>query len=55
LNGCPFRLEVVERTYSPITAIWLDQKHGTLWGGAVSRGMIVALPGSSAGFQVIQN
>ncbi|SFN33553.1 gamma-glutamyltransferase family protein [Dokdonella immobilis] len=38
LGRMGYKVEVVERTYSPITAIWLDQKHGTLWGGASEQG-----------------
>jgi gamma-glutamyltranspeptidase / glutathione hydrolase len=33
-----YRVEVVERTYSPITAIWFDREHGTMWGGASDYG-----------------
>ena len=38
LTRMGYKVEVVERTYSPITAIWLDQRHGTLWGGASEQG-----------------
>ena len=38
LGRMGYKVEVVERTYSPITAIWLDQKNGTLWGGASEQG-----------------
>lgn len=33
-----YRVDVVDRTYSPITAIWIDLEHGTLWGGASDYG-----------------
>jgi gamma-glutamyltranspeptidase / glutathione hydrolase len=38
LGRMGYKIEVVDRTYSPITAIWLDQKNGTLWGGASEQG-----------------
>jgi gamma-glutamyltranspeptidase / glutathione hydrolase len=38
LTRMGYKVEVVDRTYSPITAIWLDQKNGTLWGGASEQG-----------------
>jgi gamma-glutamyltranspeptidase/glutathione hydrolase len=38
LGRMGYKVEVVERTYSPITAIWLDQANGTLWGGASEQG-----------------
>jgi gamma-glutamyltranspeptidase/glutathione hydrolase len=38
LGRMGYTVEVVDRTYSPITAIWLDQKNGTLWGGASEQG-----------------
>ncbi|HMM65732.1 MAG TPA: gamma-glutamyltransferase [Dokdonella sp.] len=38
LGRMGYKVEVVDRTYSPITAIWLDQKNGTLWGGASEQG-----------------
>jgi gamma-glutamyltranspeptidase/glutathione hydrolase len=38
LGRMGYEVEVVDRTYSPITAIWLDQKNGTLWGGASEQG-----------------
>lgn len=38
LERMGYTVEVVDRTYSPVTAIWLDQKHGTLWGGASEQG-----------------
>ena len=33
-----YDVEVVERTYSPITAILFDHEHGTLWGAASDYG-----------------
>ena len=33
-----YKVEVVERTYSPVTAIWFDQKNGSMWGGASEQG-----------------
>lgn len=33
-----YQVDVVERTYSPITAIWFDRKHGTMQGGAGDTG-----------------
>jgi gamma-glutamyltranspeptidase/glutathione hydrolase len=33
-----YTLEVIDRTYSPITAIYFDVEHGTLWGGASDYG-----------------
>ncbi len=33
-----YDVEVVERTYSPITAIWFDKENGTMWGGASDYG-----------------
>ena len=33
-----YQVEIVERTYSPITAIWFDREHGTMWGGASDYG-----------------
>lgn len=38
LGRMGYKVEVVERTYSPITAIWFDQKNGSLWGGASEQG-----------------
>lgn len=38
LERMGYKVEVVDRTYSPVTAIWLDQAHGTLWGGASEQG-----------------
>lgn len=38
LGRMGYSVETVDRTYSPITAIWLDREHGTLWGGASEQG-----------------
>lgn len=38
LGRMGYTVEVVDRTYSPITAIWFDQKNGTMWGGASEQG-----------------
>jgi gamma-glutamyltranspeptidase/glutathione hydrolase len=34
LRDLGYEVETWERTSGPITAIWIDQEHGTLWGGA---------------------
>jgi hypothetical protein len=34
LGRMGYQVETVERTYSPITAIWFDRENGTMWGGA---------------------
>jgi len=34
LTRMNYRLEAVDRTYSPITAIYFDNKNDTMWGGA---------------------
>ena len=38
LEGMGYDVETVRRTYSPITAIYFDEEHGTLWGGAGDTG-----------------
>ncbi|MEO0423060.1 MAG: gamma-glutamyltransferase [Pseudomonadota bacterium] len=38
LGKMGYDVEMVDRTYSPITAIWIDEEHGTLWGGASDYG-----------------
>jgi gamma-glutamyltranspeptidase/glutathione hydrolase len=38
LERMGYKIEMVERTYSPITAIWIDAEHGTMWGGASDSG-----------------
>jgi gamma-glutamyltranspeptidase/glutathione hydrolase len=34
LRGMGYRVETRARTSGPITAIWFDREHGTMWGGA---------------------
>lgn len=38
LTRMGYRVETVDRTYSPITAIFFDSKNGTMWGGASDYG-----------------
>jgi len=38
LEGMGYKVQVSERTSGPITAIYFDWKHGTLWGGASNYG-----------------
>ncbi|MEP1471909.1 MAG: gamma-glutamyltransferase [Halieaceae bacterium] len=38
LTDMGYSVETVERTYSPITAIFFDKKTGTMWGGASDYG-----------------
>ena len=38
LSDMSYQVETVERTYSPITAIYFDEKNGTMWGGASDYG-----------------
>jgi gamma-glutamyltranspeptidase/glutathione hydrolase len=38
LGRMGYDVETVPRTYSPITAIWIDGEHGTMWGGASDYG-----------------
>ena len=33
-----YDVRTAERTSGPITAIWFDWEHGTLWGGASDHG-----------------
>ncbi|MEJ8568058.1 gamma-glutamyltransferase family protein [Elongatibacter sediminis] len=33
-----YEVEIIDRTYSPITAIWFDRVHGTMWGAASDYG-----------------
>jgi gamma-glutamyltranspeptidase/glutathione hydrolase len=33
-----YTLRFAERTSGPITAIWFDRKHGTMWGAASNHG-----------------
>ena len=38
LQKMGYRLQFAERTSGPITAIWFDRKHGTMWGAASNHG-----------------
>jgi len=38
LTHMGYNVETVDRTYSPITAIYFDSKNGTMWGGASDYG-----------------
>jgi gamma-glutamyltranspeptidase/glutathione hydrolase len=38
LDRMGYEVETVDRTYSPITAIWFDRENGTMWGGASDYG-----------------
>lgn len=38
LRKMGYRLDFARKTSGPITAIFLDQEHGTLWGGASNHG-----------------
>lgn len=38
LRGMGYDVRTAERTSGPITAIWFDWEHGTLWGGASDHG-----------------
>jgi len=38
LGRMGYHVETVERTYSPVTAIWFDRENGTMWGGASEQG-----------------
>ncbi|HEY0810076.1 MAG TPA: gamma-glutamyltransferase, partial [Longimicrobiales bacterium] len=38
LERMGYRLTFAERTSGPITAIWFDRKHGTMWGGVSNHG-----------------
>ena len=38
LGRMGYEVETVDRTYSPITAIWFDRENGTMWGGASDYG-----------------
>lgn len=38
LSDMGYDVRAVERTYSPITAIWFDDENGTMWGGASDYG-----------------
>ena len=38
LKKMDYEVETVDRTYSPITAIYFDRKNSTMWGGASDYG-----------------
>jgi len=38
LQRMGYRLQFTERTSGPITAIWFDRRHGTMWGAASNHG-----------------
>jgi gamma-glutamyltranspeptidase/glutathione hydrolase len=38
LQAMGYRLTFAERTSGPITAIWFDRKHGTMWGAVSNHG-----------------
>jgi len=38
LSRMGYSVDIVDRTYSPITAIYFDSKNGTMWGGASDYG-----------------
>jgi len=38
LSGMGYQVETLERTYSPITAIYFDRENGTMWGAASDYG-----------------
>jgi gamma-glutamyltranspeptidase/glutathione hydrolase len=38
LEKMGYRLQFSERTSGPITAIWFDRRHGTMWGAASNHG-----------------
>ena len=38
LQRMGYTLEFEERTSGPITAIWFDREHGTMWGAASDYG-----------------
>ena len=38
LSRMGYKVEAIDRTYSPITAIYFDAEHGTMWGGASDYG-----------------
>jgi len=38
LRQMGYKLDFARKTSGPITAIYFDQKHGTLWGGASNHG-----------------
>ena len=38
LSDMGYTLELKERTSGPITAIWFDREHGSMWGAASNQG-----------------
>ena len=38
LRAMGYHVDVVERTYNPTTAIWIDHKHGAMHGAASDYG-----------------
>ena len=38
LSNMGYTLELKERTSGPITAIWFDREHGSMWGAASNQG-----------------
>ncbi len=38
LSRMGYKVEIVDRTYSPITAIYFDWENGSMWGGASEQG-----------------
>ena len=38
LTRMGYKLDFAKKTSGPITAIYFDQEHGTLWGGASNHG-----------------
>ena len=38
LQRMGYTLQFSERTSGPITAIWFDRKHGTMWGAVSNHG-----------------
>jgi gamma-glutamyltranspeptidase/glutathione hydrolase len=49
LQKMGYTLQFSQRTSGPITAIWFDRKHGTLWGAAAITARTTASPGESGG------
>ena len=38
LSSMGYDVDIVDRTYSPITAIYFDAENGSMWGGASDYG-----------------
>jgi len=38
LGRMGYKVEIVDRTYSPVTAIWFDHDNNSMWGGASEQG-----------------